>query len=99
MFWCCMEVIFHRDATSSLGSSVRLGMMKSDGVECIGRKLVGVDEVEGSCALVNFVSPEVILSQQKISHILVRILIRSIDVRSARHYGQKKCQQWVDDMA
>ena len=94
-----MEVIAHRDATSSLESSGRLCMMNSDGAECIGRKLAGVDEVEGSCALVNFVSPDVILSQQKLSYILIRILIRSIDIRSAGHYCQKKCQQGVDDMA
>lgn len=60
-------------------------MMKSDEVECTGRKLAVVGEVEGSCALVSVVSPDVILLQQKLSHILIRILIRSIDVRSACH--------------
>jgi hypothetical protein len=84
-FWYCTGVIFHRDARNSLESSVPPDMMKSDEAECIGRKLVGVDEVEGSCALIKFVSPNVIIWQQKLSHILVRILIRSIDVRSARH--------------
>ena len=44
MFGYCMEVIFHRDAKNSLESSVHLGMMKSDEVECIGRKLAVVDE-------------------------------------------------------
>ena len=63
VFLYCTEVIFHRDATNSLESSVRLGMMKSDEGECIGRKLVVVDEVEVDCALVNFVSPNAILLQ------------------------------------
>lgn len=85
VFGYCMELIVHRDATNSLESSVRPGTMKSDEVECIGRKLVVVDEVERSCSLVNFVSPDVTLWQQNLSHILIRILIRSIDVRSACH--------------
>jgi hypothetical protein len=57
-FGYCMEVIFHRDARSLLESSARLGMTNSDEEGCIGRKLVAVDEVEGSYALVNLVSSD-----------------------------------------
>ena len=53
---------------------------------CIGRRLAVVDEVEGSCcAEVNLVSYVVIIGQQKLSHVWIRILIRSMGVCSARH--------------
>lgn len=45
VFGYCVGVIFHRGATNSLESFVRLGMMKSDEVECIGRKLAVVGGV------------------------------------------------------
>jgi hypothetical protein len=61
-FGYCTEAVFHQDATSLLGSSARRGTMSSGEGECIGRKPAVVDEVEGSCALVNLVSSEVILS-------------------------------------
>ena len=79
------EVIFHRDATSLLGSSGHLGTTNSDEEGCIGRKLAVVGEVEGSCAAMKLVNSEVILGRQKLIHILIRILIRSMDVCSAGH--------------
>ena len=62
VFGYCMEVIFHRDATNSLENTVHLGTTDSDEEGCTGRKLAGVDEVEGNCASVNLVSLEVIVS-------------------------------------
>lgn len=85
MFGYCTEGISHRGAMSLPENSVRLGTMNSDGAGCIGRKPVAVDEVGGSCASVDSVSSDVIVPQQKKSHILIRILIRSIDVCSAGH--------------
>ena len=85
VFGCCTEGVFHRDATSLLESSGHLGTTNSDGEGCIGRKLAVVDGVEGSCAERELVNSGVILEPQKISHILIRILIRSMDVCSTRH--------------
>lgn len=62
VFGYCTEVIFHRDATSSLESPARLGMSDFDEEGCTGRKLVGVDEAEGSYALVNLVSSDLVVS-------------------------------------
>ena len=84
-FGCCTEVIFHRDAMSLLESSAHLGTTNSDERGCIGRKVAVVDEVEGSCAAIYLVNSDAILGQQKLSHILIRILIRSMDVCSAGH--------------
>ena len=69
MFGYCMEVIFRRDATSLLENSVRLCTVNSGGEGCTGRTLAVVDEVGGSCATVNLVSPIGILRQQKLSHV------------------------------
>jgi hypothetical protein len=85
VFGYYMEAVFHRDATSLLENSGRLGTMNSGAEGCIGRKLEVVDGVEGSCAVVNLLSSAVILGRQKLSHVLVRILIRSMDVRSTGH--------------
>ena len=81
----CVEVIFHRDATNLLESSVHLGRTNSDGEGCIGRKLAAVDEVEGSRAEIILVNSNAIFRQQKLPYILIRILIRSMDVCSASH--------------
>ena len=85
VFGYCTEVIFHRDATSLLESSVHLGRSNSDGEGCIGRKLAVVGEVEGSHAEIILVNSNAIFGQQKLSHILKHILIRSMDVCSASH--------------
>lgn len=85
VFGYCMEAIFHRDAMSLLESSVHLGTMNSGGEGCIGRKFAAVDEVEGTCAEINLVNSNSIHGQQKLSHILIRILIRSMNVCSTRH--------------
>ena len=85
VFGCCTEGVFHRDATSLLESSSRLDTTNSDGEGCIGRKLAVVDGVEGSCAERELVNSDAILELQKISHVLIRILIRSMDVCSACH--------------
>lgn len=63
VFGYCTEVIFHRDATSLLESSVHLGRSKSDEEECIGRKLAVVGEVEGSRAEIIFVNSDAIFGQ------------------------------------
>jgi len=80
-----MAVAFHRGATSLLENSGRLDTTKSGEGGCIGRKAAVVDEVEGSCAEANLVSCVAILGQRKLSHLWIRILIRSMGVRSARH--------------
>ena len=85
VFEYCTEVIFHRDATSLLESFVHLGRTNSDGEGCIGRKLAAVGEVEGSHAEIILVNSDVTFLQQKLSHILICILIRSMDVCSASH--------------
>ena len=85
MFGHCTEVIVHRDATSLLESSAHLGTMNSDEGGCIGRKLAVVDEVGGGCAGTHLVNFNAIIGQKKTSHFLIRILIRSMDVRSAGH--------------
>ena len=85
MFGYCREEVFHRGARNSLGNSARPGTTNSGEGGCIGRKFVVVDEVEGSCAVVNLVSSVAIVGRQKISHVLIRILVRSMDVCSAGH--------------
>jgi len=85
VFGYCTGVIFHRDATSLLESSVHLGRTNSDGEGCIGRKLAVVGGVEGNRAEIILVNSNAIFRQQKLSHILVRILVRSMKVCSASH--------------
>ena len=84
-FGYCTEVIFHRDATSLLESSVHLGRTNSDGEGCIGRKFAAVGEVEGNRAEIILVNSNAIFRQQKLPHILVRILVRSMKVCSTSH--------------
>ena len=85
VFGYCTEGVFHRGATNLLESSGHLDTTNSDGEGCIGRMLAVVDGVEGSCAERGLVDSDKIPELQKISHLLIRILIRSMDVCFARH--------------